>query len=119
MTTAELAGVDFLVTEPGCSYRRMYDETLGSVRGPRPNVVAELTSIGALRSCVAEGMGCALLPGIAVAADLARGALETVPWTNARRETEVQVSWRAQGAESPGLRPFLDTARELLGSPAL
>ncbi|KOU44267.1 MULTISPECIES: LysR family transcriptional regulator [unclassified Streptomyces] len=119
VTTAELAGVDFLVTEPGCSYRRMYDETLGSVRGPRPNVVAELTSIGALRSCVAEGMGCALLPGIAVAADLARGALETVPWTNARRETEVQVSWRAQGAESPGLRPFLDTARELLGSPAL
>ncbi|MFE3523301.1 LysR family transcriptional regulator substrate-binding protein [Streptomyces sp. NPDC059161] len=85
------------MTEPGCSYRRMYDETLGIVHGTRPTVVAEVTSIGALRSCVAEGMGCALLPQIAVAADPARGALEAVPWTVARRETQVHVSWRAQG----------------------
>lgn len=119
VSTAQLAGADFLVTEPGCSYRRMYDETLGTVHGPRPTVVAEVTSIGALRSCVAEGMGCALLPQIAVAADLARGALEAVPWTDARRETQVHVSWHAQGNPSPGLRPFLDTARELLGSPAM
>ncbi|WP_405723165.1 LysR family transcriptional regulator [Streptomyces sp. NBC_01537] len=115
--TEELAGVNFLVTEQGCSYRRMYDEMLGSSQGPRPRIVAELASIGALRTCVAEGMGCALLPRIAVAADLARGALETVPWMNAHHETDVHVTWRRDGVPPSGLRPFLDTTRELLGSP--
>jgi DNA-binding transcriptional LysR family regulator len=118
VANADLAGVDFLVTEPGCSYRLMFEEALGSAPGPRPRIAAELTSIGALRTCVAAGMGCALLPRIAVAADLARGALGLVPWRGPQYEAAVHATWRRDARQSPGLLPFLDAMGALLGRQA-
>ncbi|MEU0434062.1 LysR family transcriptional regulator [Streptomyces sp. NPDC006290] len=115
VTNADLAGVDFLVTEPGCSYRMMFEEALGSNPGPRPRVAAELTSIGALRTCVAAGMGFALLPQIAVAADLARGAVGLVPWRGPHYEAPIHATWRRNAQHAPGLLPFLDATRTLLG----
>ncbi|MEW2132625.1 LysR family transcriptional regulator [Streptomyces sp. NPDC005435] len=115
VTTSDLAGVDFLVTESGCSYRLMFEEALGSAPGPRPRIAAELTSIGALRTCVAAGMGCAVLPRIAVAADLARGAVGLVPWQGLQYEAPLHATWRRDGQQAPALPPFLDATRTLLG----
>lgn len=115
VTNSDLAGVDFLVTESGCSYRLMFEEALGSAPGPRPRIAAELTSIGALRTCVAAGMGCALLPQIAVAADLARGTVGLVPWQGLQYEAPVHATWRRNGQQTPGLLPFLDATTTLLG----
>ena len=115
VVNSDLAGVDFLVTEPGCSYRLMFEEALGSAPGHRPRVAAELTSIGALRTCVAAGMGCALLPQIAVAADLARGTVGLVPWRGPHYEALVHATWRRDDQLAPGLLPFLDVTRTLLG----
>ncbi|MCX4092903.1 LysR family transcriptional regulator [Nocardia sp. alder85J] len=115
VTNSDLAGVDFLVTEPGCSYRLMFEEALGSAPGPRPRIAAELTSIGALRTCVAGGMGCALLPQIAVAADLARGTIGLVAWRGPRSEAPIHATWRRDAGHGTGLLPFLDATRTLSG----
>lgn len=117
VTNADLAGVDFLVTEPGCSYRLMFEEALSSAPGPRPRIAAELTSIGALRTCVAAGMGFALLPWIAVAADLARGEIGLVPWRGPQYEAPIHATWSREARHASGLLPFLEATRMQLGRP--
>ncbi|MER6027919.1 LysR family transcriptional regulator substrate-binding protein [Streptomyces sp. NPDC001851] len=62
----ELTAEPFLATERGYGFREMFDHTFSGpvVREP----VAEVSSIGTLVACVAAGMGCALLPSLAVRA---------------------------------------------------
>lgn len=117
VTNTDLNGIDFLVTEPGCSYRLMFEEALGCGPGPRPRIAAEFASIGALRACVSSGMGCALLPRMAVTTELANKTIDLVAWQGPGHEVPIHASWRSAGEQAPGLQTFLDVTRSLFGAP--
>jgi DNA-binding transcriptional LysR family regulator len=108
---ADLAGVPFLATEPGCGFREMYDAAFIGPGGDGPELVAEVGSMVALRGCVASGLGLALLPEMVVTEQLARG--EVVALTQCDepglppRTTTVNLTWRPRARSPVGLTRFL------------
>jgi DNA-binding transcriptional LysR family regulator len=76
-----LAGTPLIVRERGSGTRDALAEALGDVDGPAPPA-AELGSTAAIKAAVAAGTAPAVLSHLAVAAEVASGALIAVPVEN-------------------------------------
>lgn len=114
LAVADLRAEPFLVTEVGCGFREMFDQILGprALDGPdRPMIAAEVTSLAALCGCVASGMGCALLPEMAVRGHVQRGELVARHLTGSGFQTAVTMTWLRRRQHRPGVAAFLATAR--------
>ncbi|MBA8821789.1 hypothetical protein BRY73_24230 [Ochrobactrum sp. P6BS-III] len=109
---AELADEVFLVTPPGCVYRKMFDETFAATLPALPKIAGEFASIGSIRGLVEAGVGCALVPRSALAVQPAR--VVVVPWLGTARATSVTMMWRHRRVDRPETNAFLAIARELL-----
>ncbi|MCR4267893.1 LysR family transcriptional regulator [Nitratireductor sp. ZSWI3] len=109
----ELADEAFAVTEPGCVYRKMFDEAFADTRPERPRLIGEYGSIGSIRGIVEVGAGCALVPRSALAGQSANVA--ALPWSGPHATTPVTMMWRHRRTQSPAARAFLAAAREHLG----
>ena len=94
----DLKNVGFLATPKGCGFREMLDRIDG------PVIEAEVGSLAALCRCVAEGMGCGIVPGIVDH----RG---TVAIPLAGQETGVTMTWRRRDERKPSVAALLATAR--------
>ncbi|GIF08510.1 LysR family transcriptional regulator [Actinoplanes siamensis] len=114
----DLAGEEFLATEQGCGFREMFDRSVAPLGADRPKVVAEMTSLAALCSCVASGMGAALLPEIAIRRHLDRSHVAAIPLVDADAQTKVTMTWLRRGESNPTLTAFLRTARSVIEAPA-
>ena len=108
----DLTDEAFLVTQPGCVYRKMFDEAFAATLPGRPRCAGEFASIGSIRGLVEAGLGCALVPRSALAAQPARVAV--VPWAGTSRTTPVTMMWRHRRVLSPATDAFLAIAREHL-----
>jgi DNA-binding transcriptional LysR family regulator len=108
---SDLGGEHFLVTEPGCGFREMFDRSLGRLGSQAPTVVAEVGSIAALGGCVAAGMGLAMLPSIAVEARLARGEVVTLPIRDTEYRTAVTMTWPRRQESRRSVAALLAAAR--------
>ncbi|GAB3134746.1 LysR family transcriptional regulator [Amycolatopsis stemonae] len=91
---ADLRGVGFLATPPGCGFREMLDRIDG------PVVETEVGSLAALGRCVAAGLGCRIVPAMvdhpgAVAVPLAG------------RTTAVTMTWRRRDERKPNVAALL------------
>jgi DNA-binding transcriptional LysR family regulator len=74
VTAAALAALPLLLYEPGGNTRRIADEWLAAAGAPlRP--VMSLGSVEAIKQMVAAGLGCSILPQMAVRQEMASGAL--------------------------------------------
>ncbi|CAO5191800.1 LysR family transcriptional regulator [Frankia sp. AiPs1] len=119
---ADLAAEPFIATEPGCGFREMHDNAfaagrvVGTCRAAQP--VAVVSSIGTLRGCVAAGMGCALLPLVAVRANAERGEVALVELDDIALDTAVTLTWLARNAAHPGLLAFRAVLGDHLAEPA-
>lgn len=65
MNIMDLQSLDFLVTPIGCIYRKQFDETVRNIP-KKPRIVGEFSSIWVMLNCVQQGMGCALVPRLAM-----------------------------------------------------
>ncbi|MEZ5292704.1 MAG: LysR family transcriptional regulator substrate-binding protein, partial [Vicinamibacterales bacterium] len=70
----------------------------------------EMPTIDAIKRFVALGHGVALLPGISVEDELARGALVRVPVAELALERHLRVVLRKDGEPSHAVRAFLSVA---------
>jgi DNA-binding transcriptional LysR family regulator len=109
----DLPGELFLATEQGCGFREMFDRAVSGLGTNGPTVVAEVTSLAALCSCVASGMGCALLPEIAINAHLSRGDVAAIPLGDASSVTPVTMTWLRRWERKPALSAFLELAESI------
>jgi DNA-binding transcriptional LysR family regulator len=98
---AALAAEPFLATERGCGFREMFDNAFSGPAVKEP--VAEVSSIGALGACVAAGMGCALLPRLAVRDRAARGEIAMIEVEDAELRTPITMTWLDRNAANPNL----------------
>ncbi|MER9130217.1 LysR family transcriptional regulator substrate-binding protein [Mesorhizobium sp. M0768] len=112
ITPDDLADEAFLVTQPGCVYRRMFDETFAATLPDRPKLVGEFASMGAIRSLVEGGLGCALVPRLVASA--ADANIVVLPWVGSSPVTPVTMVWRHRRIQAPVLRLFLAMVREIL-----
>ena len=97
--------------ESGCAYRGQFERQLGAA-GVVPPEKMEFQSIEAVKQCVAAGMGVSVLPSVAVSAELEDGKLAALRWQEPF-EVLTQMVWHEKRWQSPALRAFLETAREV------
>ena len=60
------------------------------------------------------GMGPAVLPAVAVAAEVAGEHLRALPWSGPDLGVVTQVAWHGEKWLSPTVRAFLDLTRQVL-----
>ncbi|MFI1813898.1 LysR family transcriptional regulator [Streptomyces sp. NPDC020422] len=116
LTSADLAAVSLVGTEPGCAYRDLFEAELA----PHSPSFLEFGTIEASKRGVAAGLGIALLPRITVSEELASGALTALDW-EPPFTLFTQIAWR-RGKRLPAhVRLFVEQARRLVreapGSP--
>jgi DNA-binding transcriptional LysR family regulator len=93
----------FLVTEPGCMYRMVFDRFAREVPGGlRIGAVAE--SPAALRRMARDGHGIAVLPQVAVADELERGDLVRLNVYPGPATVGIEARWRT--GLGPAERPL-------------
>lgn len=82
LATVELKNLEketLILTEEGCSYRVLFEQMLKNENIQVKSVIS-FSSLEAIKQCVADGLGIALLPRIAVQQDIQRGRLAIVPF---------------------------------------
>lgn len=105
VTPQDLAGEVVLHTEAACAYRQLFDRMLAEA-GVRPEVAIEFTSLEAIKQSAIAGMGIAVLPELAVEAEVAQGRLAILPFAPGFT-VDTQVTWHKDKWLSPALAAFL------------
>ena len=114
VASRDLSGETVLLPEApesGCAYRGQFERQLGAA-GVVPAEKMEFQSIEAVKQCVAAGMGVSVLPSVAVSAELEDGKLAALRWKEPF-EVLTQMVRHEKRWQSPALRAFLETAREV------
>lgn len=112
VVTADLVRQSLLATEPGCAYRDLFERELNS-RSAEPVSFMEFGTIEATKRAAAAGLGISLLPEVTVAAELAEGTLERLPW-EPPFTLRTQLAWRAGKRLPAHARLFAEQARKLV-----
>lgn len=98
-------------------YRAKVLETFRRKKVPL-NMDVELPTIEAIKKFVAAGNGVALLPGICVENEIARGELVRIPVRELRFERKLRLVYRKNATLSHAARAFLDVAESFSRPPS-
>ena len=93
VTIAELAATRLVVREPGSGTRTTLDRALQEYERPAP--LLELASAAAIRTSVLDGVGPAGMSTLAVADQVASGALKVIEIEGLDLHRELRAVWRA------------------------
>lgn len=77
----DLDGCELIVSEGSCLYRSTFEKVLKE-HSISYRIGFELGSLEAIKHCVMNGLGIALLPRIAVEEEIARGSLAMIPFAH-------------------------------------
>lgn len=110
---SDLHGETILSTEQGCSYRRMFEQSLVA-SGVHPGTMIEFASVEGIKQCVAAGLGIAVLPEITVTKEIAQGQIKALTWKGPDFPVVTQLAWHKDKWISPALKAFLDVTRGIL-----
>jgi DNA-binding transcriptional LysR family regulator len=109
VSAADLVDENWLVTAQGCVYRQMFEDAFPPDGPKRPRVFGEFDSLAAIRALVGKGMGCALVPRLAV--DHADPTVTSLPWEGSYRAVPTTMIWRRRRVQRPALDRFLTSTR--------
>jgi DNA-binding transcriptional LysR family regulator len=109
VTIRDLGDESFVAHHVSSPYRAKVLETFQK-RRVTLQMPIEMPTIDAIKKFVAAGHGVALLPGIAVEGEVARGELVRVRVPELAFERPVRVIWRKNGSLSHAATAFLDVA---------
>lgn len=108
----DLEDESVLLTEAGCSYRVMFERAIADTCVNLSTTV-EFNNVEAIKQCVMAGMGIAVLPEVAVAAEIDDGRLAALAWAEPPLEIVTQMVWHRDKWLSPALEAFLEMTREV------
>ncbi|OAB27815.1 LysR family transcriptional regulator [Paenibacillus macquariensis subsp. defensor] len=111
LTIEDFNGETFLLTEKGCSYRTFFERSL-SQKGMGGITELEFNSAEAIKQCAKLGMGIAILPKMAVTAEVNRGELVPLPWDLTAISFATQMFWHEEKWISPAIEAFLNLTRD-------
>lgn len=114
ITPAHFRAETLLLTEAGCAYRVLFERLLQNA-GIRAGTVLEFHSVEAIKECTMSGMGIAVLPEVAVRAELAAGRLVELTCVEPPLSMSTCLAWHKDKWLSPALQAFLEVTREVLG----
>lgn len=106
-TAADLAGLPWLLREPGSGTREVAEGALRAA-GIAPQVALELGSTEAIKGAVAAGFGASLVSQLTLAQELALGRLARVPTTLDPVVRTLSIVERRAARPTPAAAAFLD-----------
>jgi DNA-binding transcriptional LysR family regulator len=100
----DLNGVELIMSEESCMYRGMFEKVLKE-GGITFTALFELGNPEAVKQCVMNGLGLALLPQMVVADELSQGRLVALPFTHPDIRFDLQYmvhprKWMSQPLEA-------------------
>lgn len=104
----DLQGESLIVTEEGCTYRRMLLEALRDA-GTGYRIACQFSNPEAIKQCVRSGLGVALLPRMAVEKEVVDGELSAVPFDTARAPFFIQVVYHQKKWLSQGMQAWIES----------
>jgi DNA-binding transcriptional LysR family regulator len=111
MVPADLNDETFLHTEPGCSYRGLFERQLQRQR-VLPTTNLEFWNLEAIKNCVMCGLGLSYLPRVTVEAELQSGRIAALDWDDSETRVATQMIYHKGKWISPALREFLRVVRK-------
>ena len=102
-----------LLTEVGCTYRRIFEQALAAGGVYLPTAL-EFSSVEAIKQCVMTGMGITVLPAMSVSREVSEGRLAVLRWAEAPLEVITQMIWHKDKWLSPALNAFIDITHAVL-----
>ncbi|SDD95549.1 LysR family transcriptional regulator [Sporomusa acidovorans] len=115
---ADLSGQALILTETGCSYRRLFESILTQA-GVKPSSVLGVSSNEVIKKFVSDGWGIGFLPHITISNELAGGQLAALPWGGPPFVIKAQLIYHKEKWLSPALRAFIDIAVKTLQHAAI
>lgn len=111
VTPAHLKNEVMLYTEPGCTYRALFEHTLSSC-GVFPSQGLEFWSIEAIKNCVNSGLGLSFLPLITVESEILQGRLTALDWDDRPQRLQTQMACLKKKVVTPAMREFMCLVRQ-------
>lgn len=108
---AELNGAELIISEESCIYRGMFDKVLQQ-GGVAYTGLFELGNPEAIKQCVINGLGIALLPQMVVAGELQDGKLAVLPFSHPDIRFHLQYAVHPKKWMSQPLQAFIDMLNE-------
>lgn len=114
-TINDLKYETLLLTEKGCSYRTVLEDTLYAERVYPVNKI-EFGSIEAIKQCVNAGLGVAFLPEMVVKNELAEGKMREVEIGVSSPPVFTHLAWHEDKHMTPPLESFIALTHKLFVS---
>ncbi|WP_433957337.1 LysR family transcriptional regulator [Cytobacillus horneckiae] len=111
ITTEDLIQETLLLTELGCSYRSMLEESFRAA-GVYPLNNFEFGSIEAIKQCVMAGLGISLLPAMTVEKELNSGEIKELVWSGMNTPIYTMIGWHKDKWMTRPLQSFIDLTKE-------
>jgi DNA-binding transcriptional LysR family regulator len=106
-----LIGLEFIVAEESCNYRIMFEQVLKE-HGIAVRIGFELGNPEAIKQCVRNGLGIALLPRIVVEEEIHQGTLVVLPLTHPDLQFDLQFFIHPKKWMSKPLLKFIELISE-------
>jgi len=90
VTMQDLNNYEFIVSEESCIYRSLFENLLKE-NGIIFRIGFELSNLEAIKRCVMNGLGIALLPKIVAQEEIARGTLIELPFAHPEIHFDLQL----------------------------
>lgn len=107
----EFEGETIILTESGCPYRTLLEETMRS-RGIHMQSVISFSSLEAIKQCVADNLGIALVPEIAVKQEIESGKLIKIPFDHEEFYLYSQLIFKKKKWLTAPIQQFISLVQE-------
>ncbi len=109
----DCAGQTLILTEPGCTYRQLFESMLTQA-GVKPASVFNMGNNEVIKQFVSDGWGIGFLPDIVVAQEVSVNKIVALPWGGAPFAIYAQIVYHKDKWFSPALRAFYNLVMQRL-----
>lgn len=107
VTPRDLNDRALILTEPGCTYRRIFESILTQA-GVKPSSVLTIGSNEVIKKFVSDGWGIGFLPYVTLQKEIEQGQVVALPWTGPPFGVCAQVLYHRGKWFSPALKAFFE-----------
>ena len=109
----DMAGESILLPRHDCSYKMIFEGMLAEA-GVDSVVFMVLNSIEAIKKCVLQGIGVAMIPRMSVKEEIDQKKMVALALPEENLETAVLMIWHKEKWVSPTLQAFMETVRRVM-----
>lgn len=117
VTPHDIHGQPLILTDLGCSYRRIFESILAQA-GVKPSSILAFSSNEVIKKFVSDGWGIGFLPEITIKKELLTRQLIALPWAGTPFNIKTQLIYHKDKWLSPALKAFIAVALEILNTPS-